>query len=174
MSLVFVILAIVFVVVIAVVVGVQRSTAPSEARASLPASAGEESRDPRELLEGLPPEVRGVLERMVDVHSVLSRDAKSNTVLPRQATELITVAAPLALEVARLEDYLDRYDVREVANAAVRDPIKRPLLQDLERMGTRRAAILEALEAGAEALEGAQTAGSTPTLEHALHRLRLL
>ena len=174
MSIVFVIAAIVFVVVIAVIVLMQRSGGPPEARPPLPGPGGDEARDPRELLEGLPPEVRGVLERMVDAHRVVTQGAKPGTALPGQATDLITVAAPLALEVSRLEDYLDRYDFEAVASAALRDPLKRPLVQDLERMGARRGAIMDALEAAALALEDAQLSGAGNRLEAALHRLRLL
>jgi C4-dicarboxylate-specific signal transduction histidine kinase len=173
MSFWFVIAAIVFLVtVIVLFVRLSPGERP-EARPSVPESFVQEN-DPRELLEGLPDSVRLPMERMLSAHTQVSQMRKGSP-LPAQATDLIAAAAPLALEVARLEEYLSRYDLRQVVLEAQSDVSRRVLLADLERMSTRHTALTEAIALATSELESVQDSGSEAgKLESAVHRLRLL
>jgi hypothetical protein len=175
MSFWFVVAALVFVIaVIVILVRLNPGEAP-EQRPNVPESF---ANDPRELLEGLPDSVRLPLERMVTAHEKVS-SSKKGTPLPAQATDLIGAAAPLALEVARLEDYMGRYDLRQVVLEAQSDVSRRVLLADLERMSVRHTALTEAITAATLELEAVRDAGVSTALdagrlESAVHRLRLL
>ena len=183
MSFWFVVAALVFVIaVIVILVRLNPGEAP-EQRPNVPESF---ANDPRELLEGLPDSVRLPLERMVVAHERVSSSQKG-TLLPAQATDLIAAAAPLALEVARLEDYMGRYDLRQVVLEAQSDVSRRVLLADLERMSVRHTALTEAITAASLELEavleavrdtgvnaGVNAGADVGRLESAVHRLRLL
>ena len=126
----------------------------------------------------MPDSVRLPLERMVVAHEKVSSDG-NGTSLPARATDLIGAAAPLALEVARLEEYMGRYDLRQVVQEAQSDVSRRVLLTDLERMSGRHTALTEAIVAATVELEAVRDAGlnsgaDVTRLESALHRLRLL
>jgi hypothetical protein len=175
MSFWFVIAAIVFLVTIIVLFVKLNPGERPEPRPSVPESFVKDQ-DPRELLEGLPDSVRLPLERMITAHSQVSQISQG-TALPAQATDLIAAAAPLALEVSRLEEYLGRYDLRQVVLEAQSDVSRRVLLADLERMSTRHTALTEAITAATLELESVRDAGSKVAagrLESVVHRLRLL
>jgi hypothetical protein len=173
MSFWFVIAAIVFLVTVIVLFVRLNPGERPEARPNVPDSFVQEN-DPRELLEGLPDSVRLPMERMLAAHSQVSQLRKGSP-LPAQATDLITAAAPLALEVARLEEYLGRYDLRQVVLEAQSDVSRRVLLSDLERMSTRHTALTEAINLATVDLETVRDSGaSAGKLESAVHRLRLL
>jgi hypothetical protein len=177
MSFWFVIAAIIFLVtVIVLFVRLSPGQRP-EARPSVPNSFVQDH-DPRELLEGLPDSVRLPMERMLAAHSQVVQIRKGSP-LPAQATDLIAAAAPLALEVARLEEYLGRYDPRQVVLEAQSDVSRRVLLNDLERMSTRHTALTEAINLATSDLETVRDSGAdfkldSGKLESAVHRLRLL
>lgn len=173
MSFWFVIAAIVFLVtVIVLFVRLSPGQRP-EPRPSVPDSFTQDH-DPRELLEGLPDSVRLPMERMLVAHSQVAQMRKGSP-LPAQATDLIAAAAPLALEVARLEEYLGRYDLRQVVLEAQSDVSRRVLLNDLERMSTRHTALTEAISFATSDLETVRDSGADAgKLESAVHRLRLL
>jgi hypothetical protein len=173
MSFWFVIATIVFLVtVIVLFVRLSPGERP-EARPNVPESFVHEN-DPRELLEGLPDSVRLPMERMLSAHTQVSQMRKGSA-LPAQATDLIAAAAPLALEVARLEEYLGRYDLRQVVNEAQSDVSRRVLLADLERMSTRHTALTEAIQFATTDLETVRNSEvDAGKLESAVHRLRLL
>ena len=187
MSFWFVVAALVFVIAVIVILVRLSPGEPPEKRPNLPDSF---ANDPRELLDGLPDSVRLPLERMVLAHEQVT-SSKKGTPLPAQATDLIAAAAPLALEVARLEDYMGRYDLRQVVIEAQSDVSRRVLLADLERMSVRRLALTEAIMGAALELEAVRDAGinagtnagtnaainaglGLDRLESAVHRLRLL
>lgn len=177
MSFWFVIAAIVFLVTVIVLFVRLNPGERPEARPSVPDSFVHDH-DPRELLEGLPDSVRLPMERMLSAHTQVSQ-MKKGSPLPALATDLIAAAAPLALEVARLEDYLGRYDLRQVVLDAQSDVSRRVLLADLERMSTRHTALTEAINLATMDLETVRDAGSdvgadAGKLESAVHRLRLL
>lgn len=131
--------------------------------------ADEPEVDLRALLDGLPQSARAPLERMIVAHERLEiSQGRAAPVMmwgskqPQPewqpnatmlATELVSTAAPLAVEVARLEEYLERYDLPKLRREAVRDPIRAPLVQDLEEMMVRRTELLEALALAANELE---------------------
>jgi hypothetical protein len=179
MSFWFVVAALVFVIAVIVILVRLSPGEPPEQRPNVPESF---ANDPRDLLEGLPDSVRLPLERMVVAHEKVS-NSKKGTPLPAQATDLIGAAAPLALEVARLEDYMGRYDLRQVVIEAQSDVSRRVLLADLERMSLRHTALTEAITAAMLDLEAVHNAGlnagvntgvDAGRLESAVHRLRLL
>jgi hypothetical protein len=175
MSFWFVIAALAFLVTIIVLFVRLNPGAKPEPRPIMPESF---ANDPRELLEGLPDSVRLPLERMVSAHEKVS-SSKKGTLLPAQATDLIGAAAPLALEVARLEEYMGRYDLRQVVTEAQSDVSRRVLLADLERMSVRHTALTEAISAATLDLEAVRDADlnagvDAGRLESAVHRLRLL
>lgn len=140
--------------------------------------------DLRALLDGLPPSARVPLERMISAHERLEID--QGRALPVMmwgskqpqpewqpnatmlGTELVSTAAPLAVEVARLEEYLERYDLPKLRFEAKRDPIRAPLVQDLEEMTARRSELLEALDLAAVELES----GSASRIEAMTDQLR--
>lgn len=140
--------------------------------------------DLRALLDGLPKSARAPLERMIAAHEGLEvGQGRAAPVMmwgsrqPRPewqpnammlGTELVTSAAPLAVEVARLEEYLERYDLPRLRREAARDPIRAPLVQDLEEMMSRRTELLQALELAAIELES----GSASRIEAATDQLR--
>jgi hypothetical protein len=145
--------------------------------------------DLRALLDGLPESARVPLERMIAAHERLEiGHRKAAPVMmwgSRQpepdwqpnaptihatmlGTELVSSAAPLAIEIARLEEYLERYDLPRLRLEANRDPIRAPLVQDLEEMTARRAELLEALELAAIELES----GTASRIEAATDQLR--
>jgi hypothetical protein len=142
--------------------------------------------DLRVLLDGLPESARAPLERMIAAHERLEvgqgRAAPVMMWGSRQpepewqpnatmlGTELVSTAAPLAVEVARLEEYLERYDLPKLRHEAVRDPIRAPLVQDLEEMMVRRTELLEALELAAMELES----GSASRIEAITDQLHAL
>jgi hypothetical protein len=177
MSFWFVIAAIIFLVtVIVLFVRLSPGQRP-EPRPNLPESFVQ-NHDPREFLEGLPDSVRLPLERMVATHTQVTQIAKGSAI-PAQATDLIAAAAPLALEVARLEAYLGRYDLRQVVHEAQSDVSRRVLLADLERMAQRHSALTGAITAASNELEAVRDAASgaetsAGRLESMVHRLRLL
>lgn len=125
--------------------------------------------DLRALLDGLPESARVPLERMIAAHERLEVGQRRTAPVmmwgawqpepewqpnaTMLATELVSTAAPLAVEVARLEEYLERYDLPKLRREAVRDPIRAPLVQDLEEMMVRRTELLEALALAANELE---------------------
>ena len=139
--------------------------------------------DLRALLDGLPESARGPLERMIAAHERLEIGQRKaapvmmwgskqpqpewqpNTIM--LGTELVSGAAPLAVEIARLEEYLERYDLPRLRLEASRDPIRAPLVQDLEEMAARRAELLGALELAAIELES----GSASRIETATDQL---
>jgi hypothetical protein len=173
MSFWFVIAALVFVIAVIVLIVRVNPGARPEPRPTIPDSFAKQN-DPRELLEGLPESVRLPLERMLVTHEQLG-SSRRGTSIPALATDLIAVAAPLALEVARLEDYLARFDLHQVVLEAQSNPSRRVLLSDLERMGARHDVVTEAINSASidlEALRGANA--DTAQLEATLHRLRLL
>ena len=177
MSFWFVIAAIVFLVTVIVLLVRLNPGERPEARPSVPDSFVQDH-DPRELLEGLPDSVRLPMERMLSAHAQVNQ-IKKGTPVPAQATDLIAAAAPLALEVARLEDYLGRYDLRQVVHEAQSDVSRRVLLSDLERMSGRHTALTDAimtatleLEAVRDDLESGRLGSGR--LGSAVHRLRLL
>jgi hypothetical protein len=173
MSFWFVIAAIVFLVTVIVLFVRLNPGERPEARPSVPDSFVQEN-DPRELLEGLPDSVRLPMERMLAAHTQVSQMRKGSP-LPSQATDLIAAAAPLALEVARLEEYLGRYDLRQVVHEAQSDVSRRVLLSDLERMSTRHTALTEAISLATTDLETVRDSrADSGKLESAVHRLRLL
>ena len=173
MSFWFVIAAIVFLVTVIVLFVRLNPGERPEARPSVPDSFVQDH-DPRELLEGLPDSVRLPMERMLSAHTQVSQMRKGSP-LPAQATDLIAAAAPLALEVARLEEYLGRYDLRQVVLDAQSDVSRRVLLIDLERMSTRHTALTEAINLATTDLETVRDSGADAgKLESAVHRLRLL
>ena len=177
MSFWFVIAAIVFLITVIVLFVRTSPGQRPEARPSVPDSFTHD-RDPRELLEGLPDSVRLPMERMLVAHTQVTQ-VRNGSPLPALATDLIAAAAPLALEVARLEEYLGRYDLRQVVLEAQSDVSRRVLLIDLERMSNRHSALSEAIHLATSDLEAVRAAGSEAAadagkLESALHRLRLL
>jgi hypothetical protein len=173
MSFWFVIAAIVFLVTVIVLFVRLNPGEQPEARPNVPNSFVQDH-DPRELLEGLPDTVRLPMERMLTAHTQVSQMRKGSP-LPAQATDLITAAAPLALEVARLEEYLGRFDLRQVVHEAQSDVSRRVLLSDLERMSTRHTALTEAINLATVDLETVRDSGTdVGKLESAVHRLRLL
>jgi hypothetical protein len=170
MSFWFMVAAMVFVIGVIVLLVRLSPGEPPEQRPNMPESF---ATDPRELLEGLPDSVRLPLERMVAAHEQVS--SKKGSALSAQATDLIGAAAPLALEVARLEEYLGRYDLRQVVHEAQSDVSRRVLLNDLERMSTRHTALTEAINLATTDLETVRDSGADAArLESAVHRLRLL
>jgi hypothetical protein len=173
MSFWFVIAAIVFLVtVIVLFVRLSPGQRP-EPRPRVPDSFIQDH-DPRELLENLPDSVRLPMERMLAAHTQIAQMRKDSP-LPARATDLIAAAAPLALEVARLEEYLGRYDPRQVVLEAQSDVSRRVLLSDLERMSTRHTALTDAIILATSDLETVRDSGADAgKLESALHRLRLL
>jgi hypothetical protein len=173
MSFWFVIAAIVFLVTIIVLFVRLSPGERPEPRPHVPDSFVQNN-DPRELLEGLPDSVRVPMERMLSAHTQVSQRRKGSP-LPAQATDLIVAAAPLALEVARLEAYLGRYDLRQVVLEPQSDVSRRALLSDLERMSTRHTALTEAINLATMDLETVRDSGTDAArLESAVHRLRLL
>jgi hypothetical protein len=173
MSFWFVIAALVFVIAIIVLIVRINPGAKPEPRPSVPDSFAIQN-DPRELLEGLPQSVRLPLERMLVAHGQLGAVQRGSS-LPAQATDLIAVTAPLALEVARLEDYLGRFDLRQVVLEAQSNPSRRVLLADLERMGARHDVLMDAITSAAVDLEAVRVSElESARFEAALHRLRLL
>ncbi len=142
--------------------------------------------DLRALLNNLPEGARVALERMIASHEKLDQastrdkpvkmwgvaqpepDWKPNITM--LATELVTSAAPLAVELSRLEEYLGRYDLERLRRDANLDPVRVPLLQDLEDMSTRRQELLTALEVAVTELES----GSATRIEAMTDRLREL
>jgi hypothetical protein len=159
---------------------------PEDAQPSQHLEQHEPEPDLRALLDGLPESARAPLERMIAAHERLEvgqeRAAPVMMWGSRQpepawqpnatmlGTELVSTAAPLALEVARLEEYLERYDLPKLRFDAVRDPIRAPLVQDLEEMMARRAELLEALELAAMELES----GSASRIEAVTDQLHAL
>jgi hypothetical protein len=159
---------------------------PEDAQPSQHLEQHEPEPDLRALLDGLPESARAPLERMIAAHERLEvgqeRAAPVMMWGSRQpepawqpnatmlGTELVSTAAPLAVEVARLEEYLERYDLPKLRFDAVRDPIRAPLVQDLEEMMARRAEILEALELAAMELES----GSASRIEAMTDQLHAL
>jgi hypothetical protein len=173
MSFWFVIAAMIFLVTVIVLLVRLNPGERPDPRPNVPDSFVQDH-DPRELLEGLPDSVRLPMERMLSAHAQVSQMRKGSP-LPAQATDLIAAAAPLALEVARLEEYLGRYDLRQVVHEAQSDVSRRVLLSDLERMSTRHTALTEAIRLATVDLETIRDSGTDAgKLESAVHRLRLL
>ncbi len=162
------------------------SRQPEAAQAPKRLEVDEPEPDLRALLDGLPESARAPLERMIAAHERLEvgqvRAAPVMMWGSKQpepewqpnatmlGTELVSTAAPLAVEVARLEEYLERYDLPKLRHDAVRDPIRAPLVQDLEEMMARRAELLEALELAAIELES----GSASRIEAITDQLHAL
>jgi hypothetical protein len=136
------------------------------------------------LLDSLPEGARVALERMIASHEKLNQERKRDKPVKMWgigapepdwkpnvtmlATELVTSAAPLAVELSRLEEYLGRYDLERLRHEANLDPVRVPLLQDLEDMSTRRHDLLTALEVAVTELES----GNATRIEAMTDRLR--
>ena len=125
------------------------------------------------LLAKLPPDLREPLERMLTAHAdgATPAEAPGEDTLLAQITEVVSAAIPLAVEAARLNDYLARFDLNQLRLQAVQDPSRRAVQTDLEHMIERRELLTTALESASRTV----VSSSDPTVVAAeAHRLRLL